>query len=60
MSAQKEMSELHIARNLRAGKQFYINTTREQKRVLTGAKYLGIEVTTRAYSAGGFVVKFIK
>jgi hypothetical protein len=60
MSAKKEMTELHIASKLKAGKEFYISTEREQKRVLTGSKYLGIEITTRSMPTGGFVVKFIK
>lgn len=61
MSETNEMSELQIAAKLKAGKPFIVNTAREQKRVLMGAKFLGVKVITRAFAtAGVWQVWFVK
>jgi hypothetical protein len=43
----KPMSELQIAAKLKAGKPFKVSTKREQNIALTGAKILGIKISTR-------------
>ena len=55
-----QKSALEIAAKIRAKKRFELADAREQKMALTGAKYLGIEITTESNGNGGFIVKFIK
>jgi hypothetical protein len=43
----KQLSELRIAHLLRGGKTFKVATERERQKVLVGAKYQGVKVTTR-------------
>jgi hypothetical protein len=61
MSENKIMSELEIAVKLKAGKRFEVGSIREQKKALTGAKFLGVEITTERIDPHDerFVVKFI-
>jgi len=59
MSSKKEMSELEIASKLKTGKRFCVGTVREQKKVLTGAKFLGIEIKTETMEDDTIAVKFV-
>jgi hypothetical protein len=60
MSSKKEMSELEIASKLKAGKRFVVQTIREQKRALTGAKFLGIEIKTETLDDDSIAIKFVQ
>ena len=54
------MSELQIASKLKAGKRFVVQTIREQKNALKGAKYFGIEITTETLDDKSIAIKFVQ
>jgi hypothetical protein len=60
MSTKNEMSELQIASKLKAGKRFVVQTIREQKNALKGAKYFGIEITTETLDDKSIAIKFVQ
>jgi hypothetical protein len=49
---KRELKEIEIAAKLKTGMNFIVGTERERKRALSAAKYLGIEVSTKANPIG--------
>lgn len=53
------MSDLEIASRLRAKRNFSVPGNLERKAVLQAAKWLGLQVSTRANDDGGYTIRFI-
>ena len=56
MSKKTKLSALAIAAKLKARINFKVDTANERQRVLTAAKYLGVEISTRKNEDGTFTV----
>jgi len=56
----KQMTELEIAKRIKAQKAFIVKTSQERQKVLDGAKYFGLKVATRQLENGdGFAIAFL-
>lgn len=56
MSKKTKLSAIEISAKLKAGINFTVSTANERQRVLTGAKFLGLKVSTRENTNGTFTV----
>ncbi len=52
----KELSDLQIANKIKAGNDFHVRTATERKKALAAAKFLGIEIITKAQHGGKFLI----
>ena len=48
MKQKTELSELQIASKLKAGKDFVVTGDKQRRKVLVGARFAGVNITTRA------------
>lgn len=56
MKIKSKLSSIAISAKLRAGVNFDVANANERQRVLTGAKFLGLKVSTRQKENGTFTV----
>jgi hypothetical protein len=56
MSKKTKLSAIAIAAKLKARVNFIVATANDRQRVLTGAKFLGLKVSTRKNDDGTFTV----
>lgn len=59
LRTKRRMSDLEIASRLRAKRNFSVPGNLERKAVLQAAKWLGLQVSTRANDDGGYTIRFI-
>lgn len=56
MSSKSKLTPIAITAKLKARINFIVETASDRQRVLTGAKYLGIKVSTRENDNGTYTV----